>query len=92
MTSIERCAFSKCSNLTNVVIPDSVTYIGYEAFLGCEKLTNIIIPDSVTCIIEDAFRGAACEEEVKQKYAHLFRKPTLREKWGDKLARTIAGN
>ena len=40
---------------SNVVIPDSVTRIGYEAFKQCEKLISIIIPDGVTSIGNKAF-------------------------------------
>ena len=36
--------------LTEVVIPDSVTEIGVGAFRGCTELTSITIPDSVTKI------------------------------------------
>ncbi len=32
------------------IIPDSVTYIEYEAFYYCDSLTNITIPDSVVDI------------------------------------------
>ena len=34
---------------TDIVIPDSVTRIGYWAFDGCTSLTSVTIPDSVTC-------------------------------------------
>lgn len=44
---------------TEVVIPNSVTRIGYSAFHGCAGLTSIMIPDSVTSIGDSAFRGCA---------------------------------
>ena len=43
-------AFSECSGLTSVTIPDSVTSIGDGAFSGCSGLTSVTIPDSVTSI------------------------------------------
>ena len=59
MTSIDEYAFSGCTNLTNITIPDSVTSIGNGAFNRCRSLTSIIIPDSVTSIGKYAFYG--CE-------------------------------
>lgn len=38
------------SLLTNIEIPDSVTYIGDDAFLNCSNLISIKIPDNVTYI------------------------------------------
>ena len=55
VTSIGESAFSGCSGLTNITIPDSVTSIGESAFSGCSGLTNITIPDSVTSIGKEAF-------------------------------------
>ena len=48
-------AFSGCTGLTSVTIPNSVTSIGEEAFFECEGLTSITIPNSVTAIGDRAF-------------------------------------
>ena len=45
------------NSLTSIIIPDSVTTIGYKAFSGCTGLTSITIPDSVTTIGESDFSG-----------------------------------
>ena len=55
VTSIGNFAFSWCTGLTSVTIPDSVTSIGSNAFWGCAGLTSITIPDSVTSIGNRAF-------------------------------------
>ena len=53
--SIGSYAFTSCSSLTSVTIPDSVTSIGRFAFGYCSGLTSVTIPDSVTSIGQDAF-------------------------------------
>ena len=55
--AIYQYAFSGCTGLTSITIPDSVTSIGFAAFYGCSGLTSITIPDSVTSIGEGAFWG-----------------------------------
>ena len=49
-------AFSNCSGLTSIEIPNSVTSIGKEAFQDCRALNTVEIPNSVTSIGEGAFR------------------------------------
>ena len=52
-------AFSSCSSLTSITIPNSVTSIGGEAFSGCSSLTSVTIPNSVTSIGGSAFSGCS---------------------------------
>jgi hypothetical protein len=55
ITIIDDLGFVLQQSLTGVVIPDSVTNIGYQAFNYCIGLTDIVIPDSVTNIGYEAF-------------------------------------
>ena len=60
VTRIGDSAFSAydidaCSNLTSIVIPDSMTSIGWYAFFSCTSLTDVTIPNGLTSIGEDAF-------------------------------------
>ena len=48
-------AFSYCTSLDRITIPDSVTSIGEWAFRGCLSLQSVTIPDSVTSIGDGAF-------------------------------------
>lgn len=48
-------AFAFCYNLTNVIFPNSLTFIGEYSFWGDTLLTNIVIPDSVKIISDGAF-------------------------------------
>ena len=54
---IGKFAFRDCDSLTSVIIPSSVTEIGFAAFVGCSSLTSINIPSSVTKIERSAFLG-----------------------------------
>ena len=55
VTSIGDSAFSKCTTLTSIVIPDGVTGIGDAAFIRCKALTSIEIPDDITSIGDYTF-------------------------------------
>jgi hypothetical protein len=51
---ISDTAFSKCTALATITIPDNVVSIGVRAFAE-SGLTSITIPDSITAIGSDAF-------------------------------------
>ena len=57
LTSIEANAFSGCSYMTSITIPNNVTTIATMAFSGCYSLTSINIPTSVTTLEGQAFNN-----------------------------------
>jgi hypothetical protein len=54
-TEIGDNAFSNCTSLTSVTMPNNVTKIGDNAFSGCKSLASVTIAEGVTQIGEQAF-------------------------------------
>ena len=55
VSNIGLFAFSGCTSLTSISIPDGVTNVGVYAFQHCNNLEEINIPDTVTVIDSNAF-------------------------------------
>lgn len=64
VTRISAAAFGGKTNLTEVVIPDTVTSIANAAFINCVNLKIVVIPDSVAYIGDSAFQGCESLEYV----------------------------
>lgn len=68
---IEQEAFSGCSSLIHVKIPEGVETIGNGAFDNCDSLMTIDVPDSVKAIGDHSFSGAVVicsENSTAEKY------------------------
>lgn len=59
VTAIANGAFSGCTELVSVVIPNTVTSIEGWAFYYCTSLSSVALPNSVKCIEEETFRGCS---------------------------------
>ena len=62
VVEIAQEAFLKCSRLTAVDIPNSVTTIRLNAFWGCSGLTEVTLPSKLTRINWRAFYGCGLKE------------------------------
>ena len=59
VVSISPSAFKYYSNVSTVILPDTITKIPNEAYYRCSSLTSITIPESVTSIGSSAFSGCS---------------------------------
>ncbi len=78
VVSIADSAFES-SDIKSVIIPDSVTKIGWFSFKGCKNLRTVTIPQSVTSIGYSAFGQSSSEllflcssESFAAKYAESY--------------------
>lgn len=64
VTAIGEGAFSDCTTLRRVNLPESVKRIDDDAFSGCEFINTIMIPDGVSYIGSGAFEGCEALESI----------------------------
>lgn len=55
---------AKNTTVTEVVLPNTLKFIGYECFKSCTSINNMIIPDSVTYIDDCAFAGCSSLKNI----------------------------
>ena len=70
--SIDGNAFLACTNMTSVLIPNSVESIGASAFNSCVAIDSISIPASVTTIGSLAFGNCSGLRSVRVAYEEPF--------------------
>jgi uncharacterized protein YjdB len=64
IASISSSAFSGCTTLAGITMPDTVTSIANSAFSGCTNLQSVAIPSAVTSIGNSAFNGCTSLTEI----------------------------
>ena len=64
VTAIGDNAFSWHTEITSVIIPDSVIAIGEAVFSWCDHLEEIVLPESIKQIGEWAFIGCSALKEI----------------------------
>ena len=60
----EYVSFDGCSNLFEIILPNTIDTIGSYAFSGCSKLKRIILPEDLVCIGNSAFRGCTSLSDI----------------------------
>lgn len=64
LTTIKEYAFAGCTELEELLLPNSLKTIEQFAFKRCAKITSLVIPDSVTFIGESIFCGCTSLKEL----------------------------
>ena len=78
VTKIEEDAFKNATGITDVLIPDSVTEVGFNAFGGCCNLTKLVLP----------FVGAYADGSGDENIGYIFGASSYSEQ-GQKLPLTL---
>ena len=77
VTKIEEDVFKNATGITDVLIPDSVTEVGFNAFGGCNSIAKMVLP----------FVGAYADGSGDENIGYIFGASSYREQ-GQKLPST----
>lgn len=64
ITEIEDYAFKDCTELTSILIPETVISIGEGAFKGCTNLSSINLPERLTSLGAYSFKDCSSLGEI----------------------------
>lgn len=64
VTGLAPGCFRDCSDLTTIILPDSIVEIGREAFAGCSDLRGLYLPQGTETIGPRAFAGCIRMESI----------------------------
>ena len=65
LETIETAAFGECGQLPELILPDSVTFVGERAFAGCEALASVTLSSGLTTIVDGLFNGCGALTEIE---------------------------
>lgn len=57
-------AFMRCTSLTKITMPDTVTSVGEYAFFDCSSLESVNLPNTLTTVGKLAFQGCSSLKEI----------------------------
>lgn len=69
VVSLASSAFANQTQLTNVILPNTITEIGASAFAGCTNLTSVTLSNSLGIIQEKAFENCVSLTNVNMPSA-----------------------
>ncbi len=64
VTNIDKMAFQSCGGLENIVLPDSLQWIGEQAFDG-SGLNQVVLPENVSIVQQWAFRRSCKTVDIR---------------------------
>jgi len=65
LTTIDNAAFYNCKALREVVVPNTVTSMGYSIFQDCSSLKSLVFSDAITVINDHTCSGCSSLEQIQ---------------------------
>ena len=80
------------TEITELVIPDDITKIGYNTFTGCTNITSVVVHENVKEIFASAFDGCTSLSKVTIKSQDVLSKQMLSAVFGEQVTDYIIDN